>query len=174
MSIFTNKVYDFVIIGGGMVGLSLARQILERGISKSICILDKEKELGLHSSGRNSGVLHAGIYYKPNSIKAKVCISGSKRLKEWIKDKKLPINNCGKLIIPQSEDLDCQLDELLKRGKANGAKVELINEKEIYRLCPHAKSATGRAIWSEYTSVVNPKIILNHLEKELIEKGLQF
>ena len=101
MSIFTNKVYDFVIIGGGMVGLSLARQILERGISKSICILDKEKELGLHSSGRNSGVLHAGIYYKPNSIKAKVCISGSKRLKEWIKDKKLPINNCGKLIIPQ-------------------------------------------------------------------------
>ncbi len=173
MSIFTNKVYDFVIIGGGMVGLSLARQILERGISKSICILDKEKELGLHSSGRNSGVLHAGIYYKPNSIKAKVCIAGSKRLKEWIKDKKLPINNCGKLIIPQSKDLDCQLDELLKRGRANGAKVELINEKEIYRLCPHAKSSTGRAIWSEYTSVVNPKIILNHLEKELVEKGVK-
>ena len=73
------------------------------------------------------------------------------------KDRKLPLNNCGKLIIPQSEDLDHQLDELLKRGRANGAKVELINDKEIYDFCSYAKSASGRAIWSENTSVVNPK-----------------
>ena len=168
----SNTNFDLVIVGGGMVGLSLANQILERGISKSICILDKEKELGLHSSGRNSGVLHAGIYYKPNSLKAKVCISGAKRLKEWIKDRKLPLNNCGKLIIPQSEDLDHQLDELLKRGRANGAKVELINDKEIYDFCSYAKSASGRAIWSENTSVVNPKIVLYQLEKELIDRGV--
>ena len=168
----SNTNFDLVIVGGGMVGLSLANQILERGISKSICILDKEKELGLHSSGRNSGVLHAGIYYKPNSLKAKVCISGAKRLKEWIKDRKLPINNCGKLIIPQAEYLDPQLDELLKRGKANGAKVELINDKEISSFCSYAKSATGRAIWSENTSVVNPKIILYQLEKELLKRGV--
>ena len=168
----SNTNFDLVIVGGGMVGLSLANQILERGISKSICILDKEKELGLHSSGRNSGVLHAGIYYKPNSLKAKVCISGAKRLKEWIKDRKLPLNNCGKLIIPQSEDLDHQLDELLKRGRANGAKVELINDKEIYDFCSYAKSASGRAIWSENTSVVNPKSVLYQLEKELIDRGV--
>ena len=85
---------DFLIAGGGAVGLTIAHQLLEREISNKIIILDKEAELGLHSSGRNSGVIHAGIYYEPNSIKAKVCVSGAKRLKEWsiengIKNKKL-------------------------------------------------------------------------------------
>ena len=68
---------DIVILGGGIVGLSLAHQIIARGVTKNIVIIDKEKSLGLHTSGRNSGVLHAGIYYKPKSIKAKVCIKGS-------------------------------------------------------------------------------------------------
>ncbi len=167
-----NKFYDVVIIGGGMVGLCLANQIIERKAGRNICIIDKENKLGLHSSGRNSGVLHAGIYYKPKTIKAQVCISGSLRLKEWIKERKLPINNCGKLIVPQSENLDSQLDELILRGRANGAKVELITEKEIYKFCPDANSTTGRAIWSENTSVVNPKIILYELERELIQKGV--
>ena len=68
--------YEFVIIGGGMVGLSLANQIIERGLSSRILILDKEKNLGLHSSGRNSGVLHCGLYYKPGSLKAKLAVEG--------------------------------------------------------------------------------------------------
>ena len=68
-----------------MVGLSLAYQIYERGISKKITIIDKENQLGKHSSGRNSGVIHAGLYYKPNTLKAKVCVNGGRRLKEWIK-----------------------------------------------------------------------------------------
>ena len=69
---------DIVILGGGMVGLCLARQILNRGTTKNISIIDKEEILGAHSSGRNSGVLHAGLYYKPNSLKAKVCVEGAK------------------------------------------------------------------------------------------------
>ena len=71
---------DFCIVGGGMVGLSIANQILEKGIAKSIVIIDKEPTLGLHSSGLNSGVLHAGIYYEPNSLKAKVCVPGAQKL----------------------------------------------------------------------------------------------
>ena len=78
---------EIIIIGGGMVGISIAYQIIERNISKNILIIDKEDSLGLHTSGRNSGVLHAGIYYKPGSLKAKVCIEGSKRLKKWIKSR---------------------------------------------------------------------------------------
>ena len=75
---------DFVIVGGGIVGLSIAYQLVERKISNKIIIIDKEPRLGLHSSGRNSGVIHAGIYYEPNSLKAKVCVSGAKRLnKKW-------------------------------------------------------------------------------------------
>ena len=76
---------DFCIIGGGMVGLSIANQLLDKGITKSIVIIDKEPRLGLHSSGLNSGVLHTGIYYEPNSLKAKVCVPGAKKLKNGLR-----------------------------------------------------------------------------------------
>ena len=89
MLVQNNQNCEFLIIGGGMVGLSLAHQLIERDITKDIVIFDKEKQLGMHTSGRNSGVLHAGIYYKPNSLKAKICVSGAQRLKNWIKEKKL-------------------------------------------------------------------------------------
>ena len=82
-----SKNFDFCIAGGGMVGLSIANQLIERKFSKSILIIDKEENLGLHSSGKNSGVLHAGLYYKPNSLKAKVCVDGAKRLKNWVKER---------------------------------------------------------------------------------------
>ena len=87
---------DFLIIGGGAIGLFLAMRLKEKYCDCSILILEKEESIGKHTSGRNSGVLHAGIYYKPNSIKAKICQKGGKRLKEWIQEKELPINNCGR------------------------------------------------------------------------------
>tara|TARA_B100000212_G_C27379509_1_gene536331 strand:- start:1245 stop:2459 length:1215 start_codon:yes stop_codon:yes gene_type:complete len=165
---------DFLIIGGGMVGLSIANQFLERNISKNIVVIDKEKSLGIHSSGLNSGVLHSGVYYKPGTLKSKVCVSGSRRLKKWIKERNLPINECGKIIIPQDENLDNQLDVLKQRATKNGAKVELINEKELKSLEPFVKSSTGRALWSPNTVVVKSKIVLNKLESELREKGVKF
>ena len=156
-----------------MVGLSLAHQLLERKISNKIIIIDKEKKLGLHSSGRNSGVLHAGIYYEPNSLKAKVSVDGSKRLKEWICERNLTINNCGKVIIPQKEKLDSQLDKLLARGKANGATVELIDNKDLHRIIECAYSPTGRALWSPNTSVVKPIEVIEALESDLKERGVE-
>ena len=164
---------DFLIIGGGMVGLSIANQLLERDITKNIVVIDKEKSLGMHSSGLNSGVLHSGVYYKPGTLKSKVCVSGSRRLKKWIKERNLPINECGKIIIPQEENLDNQLDVLKERATKNGAKVELINEKELKSLEPFATSSTGRALWSPNTVVVKSKIVLNKLESELREKGVK-
>ena len=82
-----NSKCDVLILGGGIVGLTIAYQLLERDLTKKIFILDSEESLGKHTSGRNSGVLHAGLYYKPNSLKAKVCVSGAKRLKNWIVEK---------------------------------------------------------------------------------------
>lgn len=164
---------DFLICGGGIVGLSLANQLIKRNISNKIIIIDKEPNLGLHSSGRNSGVLHAGIYYEPNSLKAQVCVSGSKRLKEWIKERNIKINNCGKLIIPQEPNLDCQLDKLYKRGIENGAKIEFINSNEIKRLVPYVNNDLSRALWSPATSVVNPIDIIKRLRLELEEKGIK-
>ncbi|MDC3064543.1 L-2-hydroxyglutarate oxidase [bacterium] len=168
-----NHSCDFLIVGGGIVGLTIAHQLLVRDISKQIIILDKEDDLGLHSSGRNSGVLHAGIYYEPNSLKAKVCISGANRLKEWMMEKGLGIKKCGKLIIPQRITLDPQLDILYDRGKRNGALIEFINSKEIEKLAPDANITSGRAIWSPNTSVVDPKKVIQKMQEELQNKGVK-
>lgn len=165
---------EFVIIGGGMVGLSIAHQLIERGISKKIIVIDKEKSLGMHSSGLNSGVLHSGVYYKPGTLKARVCVSGAKRLKAWIKERNLPINNCGKIIIPQEINLDSQLDLLYERANKNGATVEMINEHKLRELEPFARTSSGRALWSPNTVVVKSKLVLKKLEKELRQYGVIF
>ena len=155
--------YDFIIIGTGCVGLFLALQLKNKHPKSKILLIEKEKAAGLHTSGRNSGVLHAGLYYEPGSIKAKVCVDGAKRLRNWILDRDLPLNQCGKIIIPQSEKLDAQLDVLAARGKANGAYTELINESELYSLFPAARSSTGRALWSPNTCVADPKSVIKQL-----------
>ncbi len=164
---------DVLIIGGGIVSLSLANQIIERKITKNIIIIEKEKKLGMHSSGRNSGVLHAGIYYKPDTIKAKVCVSGARRLKEWVQERGLPINECGKIVVPQKNELDKQLDVLFERGRLNGAKVEIWDEKVLKEFLPEARTASGRALWSPETVVVKPIEIIKKLEEELINKGVK-
>ena len=111
----SKKNYDVVIIGGGIVGLTIAYLISEKNKKLKLLIIDKEKKIGSHSSGRNSGVLHAGIYYKPETLKAKVSVKGAKVLKEWCHEECLPVLSCGKVISPQLEELDPQLDLLLER-----------------------------------------------------------
>ncbi len=165
---------DFIIVGAGMVGLSIANQILKHNINASIIFIEKEKKIGLHSSGRNSGVLHAGIYYKPDSLKAKVCINGAKRLKNWCSENKIEILCCGKVIAVQDPELDDRLDVLYERGRKNGADISLIDEAQFNKLVPHGRTSTGRAIWSPNTSVVNPKQILNKLYKNLVNKNVKF
>ena len=167
-----NRSTDVVILGGGIVGLTIANQLLNRNITNKITIVEREKKLGLHTSGRNSGVLHSGIYYDPGSLKAKVCVDGAKRLKKWINDRKLPLNDCGKIIIPTKTEQDCQLELLLKRGKKNGAAVEILDEKQLQELEPEVRSVTGRAIWSPNTVVVDPRSVIYKLEDELIKKGI--
>ena len=155
---------DILIIGAGMVGLSTAHQILEKFPNLSITILEKELDVGSHSSGRNSGVLHAGLYYEPASLKAKVCVLGAKRLKEWCKEEKIQVMECGKVITPQKPELDKQLEILVERGRANGATVELIDEKQFKELVPDGHTSTGRAIWSPDTCVVKPMQVIQKLK----------
>ena len=164
---------DILILGAGVVGLSLAYRLVERGISKNILIIEKEKKIGLHTSGRNSGVLHSGLYYKPETLKAKVCSKGSKRMREWILDRNLSINDCGKIIVPSSKSDDKMLDTLFERGKKNGCDIEMWTNNKINEFIPNAFSYSGRAIWSPKTAVINPKEVLNQLEKELKQKGVR-
>ena len=166
--------YDVLILGGGIVGLSIAKQLLEKRPNLSIAIIDKENRLAQHNSGRNSGVLHAGIYYKPETLKAKVCVKGARRLKKWILDNKLPINACGKVVLPTVETQDPQLDVLLNRGIQNGAVVDLIDEDELHKLAPLARTASGRALYSPETCVTNPQLVMQHLANKLGDNGLAF
>lgn len=169
-----NSTADVLIVGGGMVGLCLAHQLLERGFTSSITVLDKEPDLGRHSSGRNSGVLHAGLYYKPGSVKARVCVGGARRLRAWVQERGLPLNACGKVIVPPRPELDGQLDVLAERGTANGATVEFWDEKQLRELIPEARSASGRALWSPNTAVVKPITVVRRLQQELGQRGVIF
>ncbi|MCP9830070.1 L-2-hydroxyglutarate oxidase [Synechococcus sp. HJ21-Hayes] len=165
---------DIAILGGGMVGLALAHQLLERHPGLSIVVIDKEPEIGRHSSGRNSGVLHAGVYYPPGTLKAQVCVQGARRLRAWCEAERLPVLACGKVIAPQAPELDGQLDLLLKRGQANGAEVHLIDRAEFQRRVPDGLTASGRALWSPGTCVVKPKLVLQRLQQRLRERGVVF
>lgn len=157
-----------------MVSLALAHQITERFPDLSITVIDKEPELGSHSSGRNSGVLHAGIYYPPGTLKAQVCVQGARRLRAWCESEGLPVLACGKVIAPQSVELDGQLELLRERGLANGADVRLIDAGEFRERVPDGRSASGRALWSPGTCVVKPKLVLQRLEQRLRERGVRF
>lgn len=165
---------DIAILGGGMVGLALAYRVTERWPDLSITIIDKESGIGRHSSGRNSGVLHAGIYYTPGTLKAQVCVQGARRLRAWCEAEGLPVLACGKVIAPQSAELDGQLELLLERGRANGAEVRLIDQQDFQQRVPDGRTATGRALWSPGTCVVKPKLVLQRLEQRLRERGVRF
>ena len=125
---------DFLVIGGGVIGLSIARELKKRNPKSSIIILEKEDSCGLHASGRNSGVLHAGFYYTADSLKAKFTKTGNQQLTEFCKSNNIAVNNCGKLVVAENpEDLP-QLDELLLRGKNNNVVLHDITEKEAKEL----------------------------------------
>ena len=111
---------DFLLIRGGIIGISIARELKKRYPDSSVCILEKERECGLHASGRNSGVLHAGFYYTADSFKAKFTRDGNQRLTEYCKSKNIKVNKCGKLVVAQNESELKWLDELMIRADKNG------------------------------------------------------
>ncbi|NCG40936.1 MAG: L-2-hydroxyglutarate oxidase [Actinobacteria bacterium] len=169
-----NKNFDFVVIGAGIVGLTIARELSSRYSGKRIAIVEKESMIGKHSSGRNSGVLHSGIFYPAQSLKAKVCSSGAQQLSAYCTQAGLPINKIGEVILPTREEDDQQIDVLLERGATNGVTVELIDRQQLAELEPEAYSATGRALWLANISVIDSMAILNHLVTELKVQGVVF
>lgn len=164
---------DVVIVGAGILGLSLARELLLRNSNCNITLLEKESALGKHSSGRNSGVLHSGIYYPTESIKAKVCAEGAKQLAEYCERHGLPIHRTGKVIIPTCEADDYQLDVLYARAKSNGARADLIDRKALQEIEPEACTPSGRALHSPDTAVIDPLTVLRHLSDDLTQRGVK-
>ncbi len=160
---------DVVICGAGILGLTIARELVKSGAG-DIIIFDKEDGLGYHASGRNSGVLHAGIYYDPGTLKAKMCLQGNQRMQAYCEEHNLPLFKSGKVIVTRDESELATLDELEQRATANGATVEMIDEKQLAEIEPNAKT-TGRALHSPLTAVVDPKAILKQMRSELESTG---
>jgi L-2-hydroxyglutarate oxidase len=155
---------DFLIIGGGVLGLTLALELKRRYRDCSINLIEKENAVGCHASGRNSGVLHAGIYYPKDSLKSRFTREGNIELHQFCADHDIPIRRCGKLIVTKNEAELSTLDLLDARAKANDVPIESLNEDEVKKLEPMAQTYE-RALFSPTTSSANPKDVMAALAK---------
>jgi len=163
---------DFLVIGGGVIGLNIARALRRTFSGASVHLLEKEADCGLHASGRNSGVLHAGFYYSPDSLKAKFTWRGNRLLTEYCEEKKIPLNKCGKLVVAKDHADHVGLDELLSRGRANGIPLEEITEKDARTIEPRVKTCE-RALFSPATSTVDPSLVMQAMKKDAVDEGVQ-
>ncbi|XP_042329371.1 L-2-hydroxyglutarate dehydrogenase, mitochondrial isoform X2 [Sceloporus undulatus] len=148
------RTFDVAVIGAGIVGLASARELSLRHPSLVFGVLEKEKELAVHQSGHNSGVIHSGIYYTPGSLKAKLCVEGSVLCYEYCDKKGIPYKQCGKLIVAVEQKEIPRLKALYQRGLQNNVRgLKLINSKEIQAKEPYCRGLM--ALDSPYTGIVN-------------------
>jgi L-2-hydroxyglutarate oxidase len=152
--------YDYIVIGGGVVGLATAFALKDH----KVLVLEKEPHPALHQSGRNSGVIHSGIYYKPGSVKAETCRKGKKMLEDFCDENQIPIRQCGKVIVATDESEFWRLEMLRERGEQNGVNCQLIDEKTLKEIEPHA--CGKRAIHVPETGIVDFKLVCQKLSEQ--------
>lgn len=163
---------DFIVIGGGIIGINVARELKKIYSDSKVVLIEKEKECGLHASGRNSGVLHAGFYYSPDSLKAKFTRLGNQLMTEYCETRDISINKCGKLVVAKDTNDLKSLDELVNRGKKNGIQIEEITEDDAKEIEPRVKTC-GRALFSPTTSTVNPEQVLRAMKDDVVYEGVE-
>ncbi len=161
---------DFVVIGGGIVGITIALEALRRFEGATVVLIEKEPACGLHASGRNSGVLHAGFYYSADSLKARFTREGNRAMTIYCRERKLPINGCGKLVVARNEAELAGLDELVRRGMKNGVPLEALSADDARKIEPRIKTYE-RALFSPSTSSVNPKVVVDSLAADFTRAG---
>jgi (S)-2-hydroxyglutarate dehydrogenase len=160
---------EVLVVGGGIVGLTVARELAARG--HGALVIEREPELGRHASGRNSGVLHAGIYYAPESAKARTCLAGNRLMKAFCRERGLPLRESGKVIVARQPAELPVLEELFGRARQNGARVEWLDERQLAEVEPVARTVE-RAILSRDTAVVDPNAVLAALREDLAGRGV--
>ena len=162
---------NFLIIGGGVIGLSIARVLKKRFSDSRVTLIEKEKGLGFHGSGRNSGVLHAGFYYSSDSLKAKFTRTGNQRLTEYCESRGLKINKCGKLVVAKNEEELQRFNELLERGKKNGVPLQCLTEVEAREIEPRVKTFE-KALYSPSTATIDPLEVIMAMQKDAEDEGV--
>ena len=150
---------DFLVIGGGVIGINLALEAKRRFPDAQIILIEKEAHCGEHASGRNSGVLHAGFYYSADSLKARLTRDGNRRLTDYCRERGLGINRCGKLVVAKNAEELPVLDELLARAQHNGVELHGITEAEAKEIEPRVRTHE-RALFSPSTASVDPTEVM--------------
>lgn len=163
--------YDYLIIGGGIIGLTIANELTTKIPEAKVCILEKEANTSLHASGRNSGVIHAGFYYTADSLKAKFTRDGNRALRNYCKSKKLRINECGKIVVAVNEKELSGLAELKKRADTNGVELHWLSEAEAIEIEPRVKTYQ-KALYSPTTATVDPVEVCESIKQDILNKGV--
>jgi L-2-hydroxyglutarate oxidase len=160
------------VIGGGIIGVSVARELINRLDGASVTVYEKEDRLAFHQTGHNSGVVHAGLYYEPGGLKARLCRRGVDLLKEYCAVKKLPYDECGKLVIAQTPEEDRRLEDIFARAQANGVPgVRMLTSSQIKDVEPNAVGSS--ALHSPATAIVDYAAVTNALADDVREAGGQ-
>jgi L-2-hydroxyglutarate oxidase LhgO len=167
-----DRVVDVAVVGAGIVGLATARTLLGRHPRLRLAVLDKETDIGLHQTGRSSGVLHSGLYYAPGSLKARLCVQGAAALADYCEAREIPVTRCGKVVVATSPEELPRLAELERRGRENGVvSLEAIGPERLRELEPHV--AGLRALHVPGTAVVDFRRVALALAEDLVAQGAE-
>jgi L-2-hydroxyglutarate oxidase len=159
-----------VIVGGGIIGLATAYKLLEADRGRRVIVLEKESAVARHQSGHNSGVLHAGLYYAPGSLKARLAVDGIRQMKAFCREFGVPHEACGKLVVATSEQEVPRLDELLRRGTANGlAGLRMVSPAEALEREPHVRCVAAVLVPEE--GIVDYRAVCHALVDRIVERG---
>lgn len=164
--------YHYIIVGGGIVGLATAWQLMKERTGIKVAVLEKENHLAAHQTGHNSGVIHSGLYYKPGSLKAKNCIQGYQMLLEFCDTYGIPYDLCGKLVVATSASEVPELEKLYQRGLENGlSKITRISEEEAREIEPHVRSVAAMRV--PYTGIIDYTEVCEKLAELIREMGAE-
>ena len=168
----TELMFDYVVLGGGIVGVSTALSLITKHPDKRILLVEKERSFAQHQTGHNSGVIHAGVYYEPGSLKAKFCREGLKETIKFCSLHKIPYQQCGKLLVATNDVELKRMKELYERCKSNDIEVEILNEKTLNEIEPNI-SGIG-ALLVKSTGIVNYKLITEKMSEQFESLGGMF
>jgi (S)-2-hydroxyglutarate dehydrogenase len=160
---------DVVVVGAGILGLAVARELLLRRPALNLVVLEKEQMIGRHQTGHNSGVIHSGIYYAPGSLKAKLCTEGQGLLYDYCDERGISYERCGKVIVATAPAELPRLEELRRRALANGVEVEEVDPKRLAEIEPHV--AGVRALYAPSTGIVDFKEVVGSLADDFRSAG---
>ncbi len=163
------KNYDFIVIGGGIVGLATARQLQQQFHGATVAVLEKEKELAIHQTGHNSGIIHAGVYYAPGSLKARFCREGNLAIKQFCLEHDIPFRVTGKLLVATDEQDAERMEDLLERCRLNEIETDVFDQQQLQEFEPNVVGVA--ATWVPSSGIVDFEQVANKLAEQILSAG---